>query len=347
MVEVDRVGGVALDNADVVISRVGGLVLHGPGAIAVVSDFRNDQGEGRIFNDDIEEITTGGLGSAISIGGVDGEVLRLGGLVSILETRSIGPALVRAGEGHGLTDVYRVGSLGNVGTGEGDLDDVISRVDGVVGTGVGTVSVIEYIAVELLAIRISNSYYVRVSTYGDQVTNAVAGLDGEDGRSVALSAFQTRAIAEALGGIGLSLVDENTERAGLDVLSTEGDADDVVTSFTGSVGDLVGTIAIIGSGGGESGSRGGSNLDGEVVASDRDTSVGSVAGLYGERSLDTGLISRLQTRTVRKALSGDRSTLKELLLSATSLHIEVISVVRDVGHVGQLIRLVDHIVGIQ
>jgi len=100
VVEEDWVGWVALDNGNVVLSRVGRLVLDGPGTIVVVGDLRRNEVEVRIFNDDIEEISSGLLGGSISKGSVDGEGLWVSGLVASLKSRTIGPALVWTCERH-------------------------------------------------------------------------------------------------------------------------------------------------------------------------------------------------------------------------------------------------------
>jgi len=98
VVKVERVGRVACNDGNVVGSRIGGLVLDVPGTIPVVSDFWFNEIEVGILDDYIEEIAAGRLGSTIGVDGMDGEVLRVGGLVTILESRTIGPALVWAGK---------------------------------------------------------------------------------------------------------------------------------------------------------------------------------------------------------------------------------------------------------
>jgi len=138
VIEVNWVGRVSGNNSDVVISRIGRLVLNSPGTIVVILNLRNDQFGVRIFNDDIEEISSSFLGGSISKSSVDGEDLRVSGFVTIFETRSISPALVGAGELHRLFNVNLVGCLGNVGSTKGDSDEVLSRVDWVVGTSVRT-----------------------------------------------------------------------------------------------------------------------------------------------------------------------------------------------------------------
>lgn len=347
VVEIDRVGWVALDDSNVVVSRVGRLVLNSPGTVVVISDFRSNQGKRRILNNNVEEVSTSCLGATISEGSVDGENLRLSSLVTILKTRSIGPALVGAGEGGGLTNVNSVRSLSDRLTVEGDLDNVISWVDGVVGAGVSSVLVVEDITRELLTIWVRDGNYVRVSSNRDQITKTVARLNGENSGGVALTTLQTRTISEALGGVRLGLVDVDTEGTGLDVLSIESNADSVGSSFASGVGNFVGSVTVVGSVGRELLTAGGSDLDRERVTTNRNASIGSISGFNGEVGLNTSLVSRFKTRTIGKALSGDGGALKELLLLATSFHIEVISVVGDVGHVGQLISFVDHIMRIQ
>jgi len=250
--------------------------------------------------------------------------------------------------GVGILDQRAVGrSLDGLSV-EGDVNLVASRGIGSVGALIGSILCVIELDHDGGAIGIFDGDAEVVSTSGNFSSVLVNGLDGEWGGSLHSGAFDTR--SGCVRGLGIWTSDDWFPRRFLDLVSSEGDPEIVVSNILGDISARVGSVIVV-----DDADRdftiGTSQSDVEFVTSSGEGIAEIIDGLDGERSGVVGG-SSLKSWTVGIALRGISSShLAEsfgfdLSGSAFGIIQSPISEVRDVGHHGELVRAFVDIFGI-
>jgi len=245
VVVVELLGGIALNDIDVIDSRVARSVGDGIGTITIVLNISGDEAEIGILNVNLEKITTSAAWATIGANSNNTELRGLSSLVTLLNTGSLNVGFEGRGHVGVLANVDTVRGLGNRLTEESNLDDVLTMISGVPGGLIETVLLINYFAAGFLTIRIDDANSEGVTTTVNANAVLVASLNSELSGLVSLSVLNTRTIDKALSGIRGSTVDHDGVGRLANVLTVEGNADIVLSLHGGLVFHGVGAIAVI------------------------------------------------------------------------------------------------------